>query len=40
MMENILYIVLIIGATILFVALSKLIMVVARWIEKEMESEE
>lgn len=38
-MENILNIVLIIGATILFVALYKLIMVVARWIEKDMENE-
>jgi len=39
-MENVLYIILIIGSTILFVALYKLIVAIARWIEKEMESEE
>ena len=40
MTESILNIVLTIGATIIFIALHKLIMALARWIEADLEEEE
>lgn len=40
MIENILHIVLVVGATILFIGLYKLIAVITEWIKSDMRGEE